>query len=80
PIPIIVYTPGDVNKSGTADVTDIVFITNYVLKSGPEPDPLIAGDVNADCTVDIVDAVYLVNYVFKSGPAPLPGCTSVDDC
>ena len=80
PIPIIIYTPGDVNKSGIADVTDIVHITNYILKSGPEPDPLISGDVNADCTVDIVDAVYLVNYVFKFGPAPLPGCTSVDDC
>jgi hypothetical protein len=80
PIPIIIYTPGDVNKSGVADVSDIVHITNYVLKSGPEPDPLIAGDVNADCIVDIVDAVYLVNYVFKMGPAPLPGCTSVDDC
>ncbi len=80
PIPIIVYTPGDVNKSGIADITDIVHITNYVLKSGPEPDPLIAGDVNADCIVNIVDAVYLVNYVLKSGPAPLPGCVGVDDC
>jgi len=78
--PLIVYAPGDANKSGEADVADVVHITNYVLKSGPSPDPLISGDVNADCSVDITDVVYLTNYLFKSGPAPQPGCTGEEEC
>jgi len=78
---LIVYVPGDVDKNGIAEVADAVYLTNYVLRSGPAPDPLISGDVNPeDCLVDIVDVVYLVNYLFKSGPDPVPGCIGEDEC
>lgn len=78
--PIVIYTPGDPNDDGTPDIVDIVFLVNYVLKSGPAPIALMSGDVNADCDVDIVDIVYLINYVLKGGPAPLPGCAGIDPC
>ncbi len=64
---------GDVNGSGnTPNLTDIVYLVNYVFKGGPAPNPLCQGDANGSKdTPNLADLVYLVNYVFKSGPAPV---------
>jgi len=59
---------GDVDGNGIADILDVVYLTNYVLKSGP--DPVSRADVNCDDLVDITDALYLANYVLKFGPDP----------
>jgi hypothetical protein len=62
---------GDVNNDGAVQISDVVYLINYVLKSGPEPMPVPqVGDVNCDNSVNLADVVYLINYVLKSGPAP----------
>ena len=68
------YVAGDANGDDLVDVADIVFLINYLYRSGTAPDPLAAGDSNADCVVDVADIVYLINYLYRSGPAPQPGC------
>lgn len=78
--PIRTYTPGELVIDQKVDVVDLVFLVNYVFKSGTTPDPLIAADVNGDCTVDVVDIVSLVNYVFKLGEELVPGCVGVGEC
>jgi subtilisin family serine protease len=65
---------GDVNGSGHITTADIIFLVNFVFKSGQPPAELSAADVNASCDITSSDVVYLVNYNFKAGPAPLPGC------
>ena len=68
------FIPGDVTNDQVVDVGDVVYMINYLFKSGPVPDPLASGDVNADCVVDVGDVVYLINYLFKGGPPPQQGC------
>ncbi len=64
---------GDVNDDSKVDVVDVVFLTNYLFKSGPEPPhQAIYGDINCDGEVTVADIVYHVNYIFKSGPPPCP--------
>jgi hypothetical protein len=61
---------GDANNDSVVDIGDVIYIINYLYRSGPEPIPWEAGDVNCDETVDLGDVVYLINYLFRSGPPP----------
>lgn len=68
------YLCGDVDDNGRVDITDAVFIVNYIFAGGAAPDPLASGDVDCNARVDITDAVYLVNFIFAGGSAPCAGC------
>jgi predicted outer membrane repeat protein len=74
------YILGDANSDGTitpkesrmgaVDLSDLVFIANYLFQYGPPPCPYHAADTNCDGEVDIADIVCLVNYLFIGGPLP----------
>ncbi len=64
------YLLGDVNTDRLIDIGDVIFLINYLYKSGPVPYILISGDTNRDGIIDIADVVLLINYLFKSGPPP----------
>jgi hypothetical protein len=62
---------GDVNKDGVVDISDVVYLMNYLFINGPLPIPILhAGDANCDEVVDVSDVVYLMNYLFVNGPEP----------
>ncbi|MGB2696403.1 MAG: FG-GAP-like repeat-containing protein [Candidatus Zixiibacteriota bacterium] len=67
---------GDVNADSSVEISDAVYLTRYLLKSGsppqcpPEPFTSCA-DINGDGDVTVADVVYLINYLFRSGPAPI---------
>jgi len=67
---------GDVNASDSLevpalDVTDLVYLIQYLFQHGPAPMPYPdQGDVNCDGKVTVEDIVYLINYVFIDGPPP----------
>ena len=61
---------GDANRDGAINISDAVFITNYVFTGGDPPVPYITGDVNCDGTANVSDAVWIVNYVFIDGNDP----------
>jgi subtilisin family serine protease len=64
------YLCGDADSSGSVDISDAVYLINYIFSHGPAPNPLLAADANNDGSIDISDAVYLVNYIFSGGAAP----------
>ncbi len=64
------YVCGDADGDSAVDISDAVYVINYIFKSGASPYPLEAGDANADGSVDVGDAVYLIEFIFKSGSAP----------
>jgi hypothetical protein len=61
---------GDANGDGVIDISDVVYLLNYLFINGPAPVPLAAGDATCDGVVDASDLVYLLNYLFAHGPAP----------
>jgi hypothetical protein len=61
---------GDANGDGQVGPGDVVFLLNYLYRSGPAPDPLWTGDANSDGQVGPGDVVYLLNYLFREGPPP----------
>ena len=64
------YICGDANKSSSVNVSDAVFIINYVFSGGNPPDPLASGDANCSGSVNVSDAVYIINFVFSGGNYP----------
>jgi hypothetical protein len=64
------YEHGDANADGITNISDVVYLITYVLKSGPEPIVLETGDVTCDNLANITDITYLINYVLKSGARP----------
>lgn len=67
-----IYTMGDVKKDDKINLGDVIYLANYLLKSGTPPCPFGSGDVNCDGKVELVDVIYLANYLLKGGPKP--GC------
>lgn len=64
------YLSGDANGDQLLDLADVVFLINYLYKSGTAPSPLQAGDASCDGKIDLADVVYVINYLFKEGPHP----------
>jgi len=65
---------GDANSDLKVNISDAVYLIQYIFLSGSSPLHPNVADVNADCMINLSDVVYLVNFVFAGGPYPLEGC------
>jgi hypothetical protein len=61
---------GDIDDDGLINILDVVFLINYLYKSGPSPAVMEIADVNGDVQINILDVVYLINFLYKGGPDP----------
>jgi hypothetical protein len=66
---------GDANRDEVINVSDVVFLINYVFTAGSSaPEPFCAGDTNADGNVNVADAVAIINFIYSQGAPPASGC------
>ena len=64
------FRRGDSNASGGLNITDGVFVLNYLFLGGPEPPCQDAADSDDNGQLNITDGVRILNYLFLGGPAP----------
>ena len=64
------YSSADPNYDWNTDIVDVVYLINYLFRSGPRPCVIKSGDASCDGEVNVIDIVYLIGYLFKGGPAP----------
>jgi uncharacterized repeat protein (TIGR01451 family) len=64
------YIIGDINGDQKINLTDVIYLANYILKGGPAPVPLEAADVNCDGKYDLTDVILLARYVLLGEPFP----------
>jgi hypothetical protein len=75
------FRRADSNASGDLNITDGVFVLNYLFLGGPEPPCHDAADANDDNQLNITDGVFILNYLFLGGttpPAPGPDTCGPD--
>lgn len=64
------YICGDANADEAVNVSDAVFVINFVFVGAEAPNPIESADANCDTTVNVSDAVYIINFVFVGGNPP----------
>jgi hypothetical protein len=64
------YVCGDADGNEVVNVSDIVWMINFVFGDGPPPEPMAAGDVDCNGSVNVSDIVFLINFVFGTGDEP----------
>jgi len=64
------HTAGDLNLDGVIDISDLVFMVEWMFNGGDAPQVLETADLDGNGAVDISDLVYMVDYMFMGGAAP----------
>lgn len=64
------FKRGDANGDEKRDLSDAVFILNYLFTGGKAPSCFDAADSDDTGRIDLSDAVFLLNHLFSGGPAP----------
>jgi hypothetical protein len=66
------FIRGDANASGRIDLSDGVFIFNFLFLGGEAPPCRAAADTNGSGRLDLTSGIYLLNFLFQGGPPPPP--------
>ncbi len=61
---------GDANYDNDLNISDLVFLVNYLFKGGDEPPCFEEADVDKDGDILVTDLTYMVDYLFKGGFTP----------
>lgn len=77
PVMTLDFVRGDCNDDSLVDISDGVFVLNFLFQGGPAGVCAFACDANRDGMNDSSDAIFILNYRFLEGPPPsepFPDC------
>ncbi len=74
------FLRGDATADATVDLTDAVFVLNYLFGGGIEPGCAAAADVNADRAIDLTDAVGILIFLFLDAEGAVPPAPGPYEC
>jgi hypothetical protein len=79
------FIRGDANADGEINITDGIFVLNYLFLGGTTPPCTEAAEINDDGEINITDGIFVLNYLFLGGAdiPPPASCTAAapeDDC
>ncbi len=77
PPPVDAFKRGDTNADADTNITDGIFVLNFLFNGGPTPTCMDAADANDDGDVNISDGVWILNFLFTGGGPPPP---PLDEC
>jgi hypothetical protein len=80
PPPGTPFIRGDTNADGNRNITDGIFVLNFLFIGGPAPPCSESADTDGKPPVNITDGIYMLNFLFLGGPAPpapYPACESL---
>ena len=61
----------DGSADGLIDISDVMYLVDFMFQAGPDPACSEEADVNGDASLDISDLMHLIDYAFRSGPPPV---------
>jgi hypothetical protein len=67
-----VFHRGDSNSDGIVNITDGIFVLNFLFLGGATPPCLEAANGNDDNVLNITDGIYILNFLFLGGASPPP--------
>ncbi len=73
-ITMLRYACGLIAGGGVPDLSDILYLIDWIFGNGPSPLDSSFGDVDCSGVANVSDAVYLVKYIFDGGPPPCANC------
>ena len=83
PCQALPFIRGDPDGNGAVQLTDGIFILNFLFLGGDSPSCFEAADADDNGSIQMTDGIYILNFLFLGGaamPAPHPDCgTSGED-
>lgn len=82
--PPIVFLRGDVDRTGTLEITDAIVLLEFLFSAGAPPQCADAADANDSGSIDVADVISILSFLFSGGavlpyPYPSVGLDPTDD-
>jgi hypothetical protein len=71
-LPTTPFDRGDIDGSGTLDITDVAVLLEILFRGAPLPSCVKAADTNDDGSLNVTDAIYLFAHLVLGGPVLPP--------